>query len=297
MKSFQISVPATSANVGPGFDSMGLALKLYLTLQVEKSDQWEFIPASVPNSDIPYEENFIYKIAKQIAERHHTTLPPCKVTEISGIPLARGLGSSASAILAGIEIANQVCHLNLSDDDKLRYGTEIEGHPDNIAPALFGGLVISTDFGEEIVHMDLPNLELDTVVYIPNIKLKTEASRKVLPEAYPMKTAVKSSGIANLVVAALLQGDYTLAGRMMEKDLFHEPFRKELIPNYDKIREDAKGLGAYGTILSGAGPTMISFVPAGQGTTIAGALQQILPDYNVKALNMCTEGLQVFYQE
>ncbi|MFB4475152.1 homoserine kinase, partial [Oceanobacillus caeni] len=103
--------------------------------------------------------------------------------------------------------------------------------------------------------------------------------------------------VANLVVAALLQGDYTLAGRMMEKDLFHEPYRKELIPNYDTIREEAKRQGAYSTILSGAGPTLISFVPAEQGTTIANALQKILPDYNVKALNMCTEGLQVSYQE
>jgi homoserine kinase len=297
MKSFQISVPATSANIGPGFDSMGLALNLYLTLQVEESEEWEFIPASFSNSPIHYEEHFIYKIAKQIAERHNKTLPSCKVKEISEIPLARGLGSSASAILAGMEIANQVCHLNLSTDDKLRYGTEMEGHPDNIAPALFGGLVISADFGEEIVHIDLPNLELDTVVYIPRVKLKTEAARKVLPDAYPIKTAVKASGIGNLVVAALLQGDYKLAGRMMERDLFHEPYRKELIPNYDKIREEAKQQGAYSTILSGAGPTLISFVPAGQGTTNAKALQQILPDYNVKALNICTEGLQVSYQE
>ncbi|WP_068676349.1 homoserine kinase [Oceanobacillus sp. Castelsardo] len=296
MKSFQISVPATSANVGPGFDSIGLAVNLYLTLQVDESDQWRFIPYSPTDSNIHYEDHFIYKIAKQIADRHSKTLPPCKVTELSVIPLASGLGSSASAILAGIEIANQVCQLNLTNDDKLRYGTEIEGHPDNIAPALFGGLVISTDFGEEIVHIDFPNLELDTVVYIPNVKLKTEASRKVLPDVYPIKTAVKASGIGNLVVASLLQGDYKLAGRMMERDLFHEPYRKELIPNYDKIREEATELGAYGTILSGAGPTMISFAPTGQGSNIAKSLQKILPDYNVKALNICTDGLLVSFK-
>lgn len=294
MKSFQISVPASSGNVGPGFDSMGLAVNLYLTIDVEESEQWEFVSNS-PFDSIPYEQHFMYKVAKKIADKHQKELPPCKVTEHNQIPLARGLGSSASAILVGIEMANQLCDLNLSAYDKLRYGTEIEGHPDNIAPALFGGLVISALFDEEIEYIEIRDLDMDIVVSIPKVKLKTKDARSVLPEHYPIGTAARASGISNLVVAALLRNDYELAGRMMERDLFHEPYRAKLIPNYSEIRKTARETGAYGTILSGAGPTMMTFVPSGMGPSIAKKMQQEFPEYQVKALNICTKGLQVTY--
>lgn len=168
MKPFEITVPASSGNVGPGFDSMGLALNLYLTLQVEEANQWEFHTSS-PVTDT--EDHFIVKIAKQAASWHGRELPPLKLTEKSDIPLARGLGSSASAILAGIELANQVCDLSLSKDDILRFGTEIEGHPDNIAPSLFGGLVISTAFEQDIEYVQVKNLSMDIIVYIPEVEL------------------------------------------------------------------------------------------------------------------------------
>ncbi|RKQ33270.1 homoserine kinase [Oceanobacillus halophilus] len=295
MRSFRVSVPASTANVGPGFDSMGLAVNLYLTLHVEESEHWEFIQHSPPAPPSDYKDHFIYKVAKQIADRHHKKLPACKVTETSEIPLARGLGSSASAILAGIEIANQACDLNLSNEEKLQYGTEIEGHPDNIAPALFGGLVISVIIEEEIERIEFKDLQMDIVVSIPGVELKTEAARKVLPESYSKKHAASASAVSNLVVASLVSGDYALAGKMMERDLFHEPYRAKLIPNYDKIRLRAKEFGAYGSIISGAGPTMMSFVPSGNGATIANKMQTILPDYKVQALNIDTEGLKITY--
>lgn len=295
MKPFQITVPASSGNVGPGFDSMGLAVNLYLSIKVEMSNQWEFVTDSF-DSTVPYEQHFIYKIAKQIADKHGKTLPPCKVIENNQIPLARGLGSSASAILVGIELANQLCDLNLSPYDKLCYGTEIEGHPDNIAPALFGGLVISATFDKEIEYIEIRDLDMDIVVNIPKVKLKTKDARSVLPENYPSETAARASGISNLVVAALLRQDYELAGRMMERDLFHEPYRKELIPNYSEIRKAARENGAYGTILSGAGPTMMTFVPSGKGATIAQSMKGLFPNNQVKALNICTKGLQVTYE-
>src|SRR5699024_8032884 len=139
---FRVTVPASSGNVGPGFDSMGLALNLYLTLEVTQQEEWEFISPSTPEGQ-HVEEHFIYKMIMQTADRYGKSVPPCRVTETSSIPLARGLGSSASAIVASIEIANQLCDLQLSPKEKLIIATEIEGHPDNVAPALFGGLVIS----------------------------------------------------------------------------------------------------------------------------------------------------------
>src|SRR5699024_7543287 len=146
----KISVPASSANVGPGFDSAGIALSRYLTLTIERAEEWEFVHT---NSTVPvvdyYKNHYIYKIASQVAEWHNCTLPACHVTMHSEIPLARGLGSSASAIVASIELTNQVCKLNLSEEEKLALAVKIEGHPDNVAAALLGSFVISVKMDEE----------------------------------------------------------------------------------------------------------------------------------------------------
>lgn len=291
---FTISVPASSANIGPGFDSAGVAVSRYLTLHVKEADKWQFTHTT---SLIPavrkFEDHYIYKVAKQIADWHHCTLPPTHVTMESEIPLARGLGSSASAIVAGIELANQLCSLHLTEREKLDYAVKIEGHPDNVAACLLGGFVVTVKMGDEASYKKLPAIDTDLVVYIPNFELKTEDARKVLPENFGMKDAATASGVSNLMISSLLTGDYELAGKMMESDLFHESYRAKLIPNYFDIRSNARKLGAYGTVISGAGPTMISFVPNGKGEEIAAEMQQFLPDYEVEALKLDEAGLQV----
>lgn len=295
MSGFMIKVPATSANNGPGFDSTGLAVNRYLTLQVEEADQWEFIHHShyLP-SNPKYEDHYIYHVANNVAKQYDKALTPRKVTVSSDIPLARGLGSSASAVVAGIELANRICHLSLTQETKLRLATDIEGHPDNVAPALFGGLMISVQFeNKEVDYIQIPNLDLDLVVYIPDVELKTKAARSVLPETFKRSEATAASGISNLMIAALLQKDYALAGKMMEQDLFHEPYRADLIPNYDYIKQKAKKLGAYGTVISGAGPTMISFVPKGKGDDVAEEMKVMLSSYEVESLQIDYTGLQV----
>ncbi|UUI03994.1 homoserine kinase [Oceanobacillus jeddahense] len=290
MMPFRISVPASSANLGPGFDSMGLALGLYIHLDVEDSDQ----PAFFAHGSTESEENhFIWNISEQVAKRYGVTLPPCKVQETSEIPLARGLGSSASAIVAGIELANQLGNLQLTDDQKLAFGTEIEGHPDNIAPALFGGLTISTMLEDDIPSAQLNDIELDLIAYIPKVELKTEVARDCLPDTYERNYAARASAMSNLIVAALYSKDYVLFGKMLENDLFHEPFRKELISNFDVIREKAKAFGAFGTALSGAGSTMLSFVPKGNGSTVKEKMVTQLEGYQVKLLEIDTKGVSV----
>ncbi|MEC5425462.1 homoserine kinase [Virgibacillus sp. C22-A2] len=295
MNDFSISIPASSANLGPGFDSLGLALNLYLTLHVTAADKWDIEHKSpLLPAKTPCEDHFIYQIAKQTAERHHKQLPPCKVVVTTDIPLARGLGSSASAVIAGIELANQVCGLSLSQEEKIQYGTDIEGHPDNIAAALLGGVVITALTADNQINwIHLDDLNVDVIVYIPDFELKTEQAREVLPENLSREQSTAASAISNLVVAALLSGDYKLAGKMMEKDLFHEPYRAELIPGYHDIKLEAKNNGAYGTVISGAGPTMISFAPKGEGSGIANHMQRILTDYQVSALTIDQEGSQV----
>lgn len=290
MMSFRISVPASSANLGPGFDSMGLALGLYIHLDVESADHHAFFAHGSEKSE---ENHFIWNITEQIAERYGVTLPPCKIQEISEIPLARGLGSSASAIVAGIELANQLGNLQLTDEQKLAFGTEIERHPDNIAPALFGGLTISTMLENDIPSVRLNDIELDLIAYIPEVELKTEVARDCLPDTYERNYAARASAMSNLVVAALYSKDYALFGKMLENDLFHEPFRKKLISNFDYIRKKAKELGAFGTALSGAGPTMLSFVPKGSGEKIRNEMKKQLEGYQVKLLEIDTKGVSL----
>lgn len=295
MKQFKISIPASSANIGPGFDSVGLALNRFLTLHVKEQENWEFEHHShfLP-SFTDFTDHFIYQVAKQTAERYQKTLPECKVIVDSDIPLARGLGSSASAVLAGIELANQLCDLSLTCEQKLQYGTEIEGHPDNVAAALFGGIVITaTAQNKKIEYVKLPIPDLDVVVYIPNVELKTETARRVLPANFSRGTATNASAISNVMIAALFSGNYHLAGKMMENDLFHELYRADLIPNYQTIKQKAKEMNAYGTVISGAGPTMISFLPRGGGSVVTKHMKERLFDYEVTALKIDLDGLQV----
>lgn len=295
MTCFTITVPASTANIGPGFDSVGMALNRYLTLHVRKNDDWVFEHHSIHLPDVPVaKEHFIYQIAEKVANQFGVVLPSAFVKMESEIPLARGLGSSSSAIIAGIELADQLCDLTLSLADKLQIASNFEGHPDNVAPSLLGGLVIaaqSTDGDLDYLHKNDNNF--DIIAYIPHFELKTEAARQVLPNQYSRSEAASASAIANVMFAALISGDYQLAGKMMEKDLFHEPHRASLLPDYQKIRQEARNVGAFGTVISGAGPTMMSLAPKGDGAMIARHLQQYLPDYSVEVLEMDLHGSHV----
>jgi|SRR5690625_281039 len=295
MPSFTLKIPASSANMGAGFDSIGLAVQRYLTLDVEPSDTWEFVHQSnaLPAYTNPT-DHFIYKVALHVANKFDRTLSPCKVTMTSEIPLARGLGSSAAAVVAGIELANQICSLELSDEQKLQEATLLEGHPDNVAPSIFGGCIISNiSESGDISYLKVDSLNVDLVISIPDVELKTEKARQVLPTDVPFQRAVKASSVGNLMIAALLQENYPLAGKMMESDLLHEPYRARLIPNYKMLRTLTRNFGAYGTVISGSGPTMISFVPEGKGNEIARKIADQLPDYTIEKTTIDKQGLQI----
>ncbi|WP_343750847.1 homoserine kinase, partial [Lentibacillus halophilus] len=294
MKSFRISVPASSANIGPGFDSLGVALNLYLTVDVWDTGKWEIEQRSEHlSADEKVEDNYILQIARQTAARYHRKLPACKLVINSDIPLARGLGSSASAIIAGIELADQLCELSLSPDEKLAFGNDIEGHPDNIAPALFGGLAATTVVDGTVQWVRISDIAADVIVYIPADDLKTEAARQVLPKTFPRADATKASSVSNVLIAALLSGDLALAGKMMEADLFHEPYRADLIPHYRDIKEHASRNGAFGTVISGAGPTMLSLFPKGEAGTSMHRLEKLFSEHVMKLLTIDQAGTQI----
>lgn len=293
-KSFSIKVPASTANLGPGFDSVGLSLSLYLTLEVEPSIHWEISSTSPELVGLPTgETHFIYQIAKQVSERYRSSLTPCKVKMESDIPLARGLGSSATAIVAGIELADQLGELKLSKQQKLLMATELEGHPDNVGASLYGGLVIGSYHESEVQLLSFTDLTFELVAFIPKNTLLTKESRQVLPEQLHFNVAVEASSMGNLLVAALISGNWEIAGRMMANDLFHQPYRKKLIPYYDHISGVARENGAFGVALSGAGPTVLAFVEKGYGTRLLDAVQGIFPELDTKFLSIDRTGSKV----
>ena len=285
----KIIVPATSANVGPGFDSVGIAVTRYLTIEVlEPADAW-FIEHDL-GAGIPTDEkNLLLSTALSIS----TDMQPHRVKMTSEVPLARGLGSSSSVIVAGIELANQLANLQLSDAEKLRIATEIEGHPDNVAPAIFGNMVIASYIGEDVQYVTSDFPSCDLVAFVPSYQLKTSDSRNVLPKEWSYKEAVAASSVANVAIAALLKGDLLTAGRSIESDHFHERYRQSLVKEFPQVKEVAHAHGAYATYLSGAGPTIMNLLAPEHTTAFVATLEELGLDGQIFQLKIDTFGVRV----
>ncbi|WP_088103977.1 homoserine kinase [Halalkalibacter urbisdiaboli] len=292
---FVVTVPGSTANLGPGFDSVGLGVNRYLTLVVKEADEWFFHSDSEDLQDVPSgEDNLICEVAKHVAADLGKTLSPCEVKMTSDIPLARGLGSSAAAIVAGIELANQLLGDVLTDEQKVRYASVWEGHPDNVAASVYGGLVIGTHTEEatNVLFGGVP--EVDLVFLIPTEELKTKKARGVLPETLTHRQAVRGSSVANVLVASILQGNWELAGKMMSEDVFHHPYRNKLVPHLDEVIDVVlHETDAYGAALSGAGPTMLCLAPVNKGHEIKSILQRRFPSFEVDVLLPAKQGIKV----
>ncbi len=290
----KITVPGSTANLGPGFDSIGLAITKYLKLNVSFSDKWCFIPKTHEVAGIPSgKENLIYFIASNIAKQFNKSLPPCSIEVWSDIPLARGLGSSAAAIAAGIELANALCGLELTQEQKVHIGSLSEGHPDNIGASLMGGLVVGKHNEENTFVVKLGDVDVDLNVVIPPYKVMTKEARKVLPKSFAFQDAVQASSVSNVLLAALFTKNWEVAGRMMEQDMFHETYRLGLIPEIEDIRKIALEAGAFGVALSGAGPTVICFSEKGRGKDVENSLSEQFPKYKVEQLSIDYIGSRV----
>lgn len=285
----KIIVPATSANVGPGFDSVGIAVTRYLTIEVlEPSDAWLIehdLGAGIPTD----EKNLLLSTALSIAP----AIQPHHIKMTSEVPLARGLGSSSSVIVAGIELANQLANLQLSDAEKLRIATEIEGHPDNVAPAIFGNLVVASYIGEDVQYVTADFPTCDLVAFVPSYQLKTSDSRNVLPKEWSYKEAVAASSVANVAIAALLKGDLVTAGRSIELDHFHERYRQSLVKEFPQVKEVAHQHDAYATYLSGAGPTIMNLLAPEHAAAFVAALEKLGLDGQIFQLKIDTFGVRV----
>ena len=250
-----IKVPASTANLGPGFDSIGMAVSLYLEVEIlNVSDRWQ-VDHVMPK--IPHDENnLIVKTALTV----YPGMQPLHLRVKSDIPFAHGLGSSSSAIAAGIELADHFGKLGLSDEEKVQIGAQIEGHPDNMAPTILGGLVVGTEVDNHVDAVKAPLPPYSLIAYVPDYNLPTKKVRGVLPKELLLKEATHGSAIANTLVASLFAQNYEMAGELIEKDVFHEPYREKLVPELLKVREVAHQKHALATYLSGGGSTIMTWI-------------------------------------
>lgn len=256
----KLRVPASSANLGPGFDALGLALDLYLECRFRPASVLSIRAAGCDASSIPTNEtNLIWQTALSVAEHARLALPPVELEILNHIPLGKGLGSSAAALTAGVVIANQVLDLGWSRERILDEAARLEGHPDNVAACVLGGIAVSAidDNGHALaIRLELPEA-CGLAVIVPDFVLPTSESRRVLPEVYPRDEIVYNLQRTGLLVAALATGSVG-ALRTALCDRLHQPFRAPLIPGFAEI-SSLRVPGLFGCVLSGAGPSVLVF--------------------------------------
>ncbi len=272
---WHIKVPASTANLGSGFDALGMALSLPLECWFSEASELSVTVRGEGEGIIPEtQDNLIWQTA-DVVHREMTgrPMPLGHLTIKSRIPLARGLGSSAAAIVAGLMLANTFLPERLSRQQMLGYATRIEGHPDNVAAALFGGFVLAWDGDGDVRVQNYPAPELRCLLLVPDYKVSTEMARRVLPETVPLSDAVFNSQRLALWIDALNRRDWSLL-RHAGEDRLHQPYREALIPGMRAVIDAALSHGAAFAALSGSGPTIMSLVSPERVIDVARAVTE-----------------------
>lgn len=266
------TVPATSANLGPGFDCFGLALNLYNTLTVE-SGPFRITLTGKHQAGISVgEDNLVWQTMIKLWRSIGFAPPSVALTLENNIPPARGLGSSSAAIVAGLSAANAWAGSPFTPLELLQLATAMEGHPDNVTPALFGGITLAVPTSDGILPRILSKApELKAIAVVPSIPLKTQKARSVLPGTVPRADAVFNIAHASLIVEALLHSDYALLEEGM-RDRLHQDQRAALIPGMLPALKAALSAGAFGAALSGSGPTLLALVKPSVEIAVAEAM-------------------------
>lgn len=293
----RIRVPATSANFGPGFDVLGVALSLFNELEVEKATgvfdfEWE------DGSTFGDEENLVLSTMANVFTLFNFKVPGYKIRSIScAIPVSRGLGSSAASIVAGIYAANYLMGGKMTKEEISALATKFEGHPDNVVSCIEGGMVISA-VGEngEILSSQVkiaPGLKL--VVMVPDYKLSTRMARSVLPDTYSRADMVYNVSHAALLVTSLCRGEFGKL-RVALGDRIHQPYRLRLIPGAEVVFDICRRAGSLGEFISGAGPTLIALVPE-EDTDFAERIRPQLDEqvlqWKIYELEICHSGVSL----
>ena len=277
-----VRVPATTANLAAGFDSMGCALGLYNTLSFTPAEELSF---SGCEKEYQNENNLAYQAYCRVMEALGLKKEAVKIDIDTKIPVSRGLGSSAALLAAGAVAANALHGSPLSKKELLALCTELEGHPDNVAPALYGGLTASFMAGEEVISVSYdvhPSLRF--VALIPNFPLSTHAARGVLPAFVPHDDAVFNTAHAAVLPAAFAKGDEALLAAALQ-DRLHQPYRCKLIHEYDEVKSIAAENGCHAFCVSGAGPTLLALTT---DPSFASRMEE-----GVKSLSYCWQVMEL----
>ncbi|MDO8531754.1 MAG: homoserine kinase [Dehalococcoidia bacterium] len=271
---FVVVVPATSANLGPGFDCMGLTLSLYNTVSVEPAERADMTIEGEGADTLPHgKDNVLYAAFASVFDHLGRPVPAVRLTCANNIPLARGLGSSAAAVVGGLVAANVFAGKPLSDDDLLKLAVAAEGHADNVAPALLGGCRIVVRDGDEYIAAPVsvqPGLK--AVLFIPDFPMSTREARSILSPRVSRGDAIFNISRAALLTASLASGSWSYL-RVATQDRLHQPARQAMFPAMPRLFAAALDAGALGAFLSGGGSTVLAFAH-GHEKAIATALAQ-----------------------
>lgn len=287
---YKLKIPATSANLGPGFDCMGLALNLYNNIYIEENDRLAIELGGFYTENIPADEtNLLWKTACDYWRRIGFKPQPLKITFDSNVPPARGLGSSSTAVVGGLLAANAIAGSPMDRFELLKIATEIEGHPDNVTPALYGGVTLTVMVEDSVIPRILVKKpKFAVVAVIPEILVETEKAREILPPAVPRKDVIFNTSRVGLLVDAFINEEYDLLS-IATQDRIHQNQRASLIPGMPEALQSAVKTGAYGAALSGSGPTLIAFCPYGSEQAVAKTMKEALADKGLRSVSLVLE--------
>jgi homoserine kinase len=289
----RVRVPATTANLGPGFDALGLALDLVNETEIThggkpglRIEVGGLADASLLPTD---EHNLVFRALRRVFELAGETPQGLDLKLTVRAPLARGLGSSASAIVAGMAGAAVLLGDGLSPEGLLDEMVRMEGHPDNVVACLRGGLVVCAKAGDAVIHERFaPHPSLRYVVLIPDYELPTSKSRQAIPKSVPFRDAVFNLSRVPLVIERLRSGNLDDLAVLMD-DRLHQPYRKQLVQGYDLVALEAERAGAGAVVLSGAGPTMLAVCVAAHAEAVRKAMSGALGSLGVGCRTMALE--------
>ena len=287
----RITVPATTANMGSGFDCIGAALSLYNHFTFHPlSEAGETLKITVTGTEADKvgtdEGNLVYQSFEKFYQHIGKETPAVAIAIELGVPLARGLGSSATAIIGGLMGANELAGKPLNETEIMELAIAIEGHPDNVVPALLGNCQLSVANGEKWTICDISwHQNIVPVVAIPNFELSTEEARKVLPKQLSYGDAVFNISHLSLLLRGLETNHQEWLAIAMA-DRLHQPYRKQLISGYDAVEKSAVAAGAYGMVISGAGPTLLALSDVSQAEEVATAMADTWHQQGVEAQAM-----------
>lgn len=300
MGTVKVRVPGSSANMGPGFDSLGLALSVYNYIEATETDgglEIEILDAETKEFLPTDEKNLVYKSMKYLFDKVGYAPKGLKLVLKSEVPVTRGLGSSSACIVGGLVCANELSGAKLSKRQIMEMATAIEGHSDNVCAACVGGFTVSVYNKEEIFYYSHKiEKDLKFLVLIPDYAVTTQKARNTLPGYYPRREVAYNISHASLLVASIVSGNYENL-LCAVNDKVHEPYRKVFIDGYQKIYNKLKSYGALGTYISGSGPTMVSIVEADDAEfffeDISEYMKKAHPTWTVKLLDVDNEGAKI----